>query len=163
MTNDDTRATALRTAMVDRIEHGFPHLTAPTLQVVRQVPRHAFVPDVDLETAYIDDAVVTRRDESGRSLSSISQPSMVAQMLDMLDLAPGHRVLEIGAGTGYCAALLAELVGPPGQVTTIDIDPDVTDEAHRNLDANGYSRVVVSCADGALGAAAGAPWDRILV
>ncbi|WP_335989901.1 methyltransferase, FxLD system [Glycomyces sp. MUSA5-2] len=163
VTDDDNRATALRTAMVDRIEHGFPHLTAPTLQVVRRVPRHAFVPEVDLATAYIDDAVVTRRDESGRSLSSISQPSMVAQMLDMLDLAPGHRVLEIGAGTGYCAALLAELVGPTGQVTTIDIDPDVTDEAHRHLDANGYSRVTVTCADGALGDANGAPWDRILV
>lgn len=163
MTDDASHATALRTALADQIEHDFPQLTAPTLAVVRQVPRHAFIPGVDLETAYIDDAVITRQDGEGRALSSISQPSLVAQMLDMLDLKPGHRVLEIGAGTGYCAALLAELVGPTGQVTTIDIDPDVTDEAHRKLDANGYSRVIVTCADGALGDPEGAPWDRILV
>jgi len=163
VTDDDTTATALRAALVDQIERDHPHLKPQIAATLRRVPRHRFVPGADLATAYIDDAVVTRRDETGRSLSSISQPSMVAQMLEMLDLAPGHRVLEIGAGTGYCAALLAELVGPTGQVTTIDIDPDVTDEAHRNLDASGYSRVVVSCADGALGDAGGAPWDRILV
>jgi protein-L-isoaspartate(D-aspartate) O-methyltransferase len=107
--------------------------------------------------------VVTRRDESCRALSSISQPSMVAQMLDILDLRAGLRVLEIGAGTGYCAALIAELVGPTGKVTTVDLDPEVTDEAHRNLDANGYSRVQITCADGALGEPSGAPWDRIIV
>ncbi|WP_166659569.1 methyltransferase, FxLD system [Glycomyces sp. NRRL B-16210] len=163
MTNDETNAAALRATLADRVERDFPHLNAETLEVVRQVPRHAFVPDVDLEAAYVDDAVVTRRDEHGRALSSISQPSMVAQMLDLLDLAPGHRVLEIGAGTGYCAALIAELVGPSGAVTTIDLDPEITDEAHRNLDATGYSRVTVTCADGALGDPEGAPWDRIIV
>ncbi|MEU6246088.1 methyltransferase, FxLD system [Glycomyces sp. NPDC047010] len=163
MSGHEMTAAVLRAAMCNQIERDFPHLSAPTLRVVRQVPRHVFVPDVDATTAYIDDAVVTRRDKAGRALSSISQPSMVALMLDLLDLRPGHRVLEIGAGTGYAAALIAELVGPTGQVTTIDIDPAVTDEAARNLDAAGYSRVAVTCADGALGDAAGAPWDRILV
>jgi protein-L-isoaspartate(D-aspartate) O-methyltransferase len=163
VTDDDTQATALRTALVDQIERDNPHVKPEIKAVIRRVPRHRFVPGEDVETAYIDDAVVTRRDEDGRSVSSISQPSLVAQMLDMLDLQPGHRVLEIGAGTGYCAALLAELVGPSGQVTTIDLDPEITDEAHRYLDANGYSRVTVTCGDGALGDAAGAPWDRILV
>lgn len=159
----EMKATALRAAMVDRVERDFPHLGTKTLKALRQVPRHVFVPEIDLEKAYIDDAVVTRRDGGGRSISSISQPSLVAQMLDMLDLRPGLRVLEIGAGTGYNAALLAEIVGPTGAVTTIDLDREITDEADRNLDAAGYSRVTVTCGDGALGDPAGAPWDRIIV
>ncbi|WP_026932060.1 hypothetical protein [Glycomyces tenuis] len=100
VTGHDTTATRLRAAMVDRVARDFPHLTAKTLKALRQVPRHAFVPEIDLETVYIDDAVVTRRDGDGRSISSISQPSLVVQMLDMLELRPGLRVLEIGAGTG---------------------------------------------------------------
>lgn len=163
VTNVETNAAELRAALADQVERDFPHLSPAILAALRRVPRHAFVPDVDLAAAYVDDAVVTRRDERGRALSSISQPSLVAQMLDLLDLRPGHRVLEVGAGTGYCAALIAELVGPAGAVTTIDLDPEITDEAHRNLDATGYSRVTVTCADGALGDPDGAPWDRILV
>lgn len=102
------RTHELRRALGDQITRDFQpsHLV---LEVIARIPRHAYIPDVDPETAYIDDAVVTRRDESGRARSSISQPSMVAQMFDMLDLRPGLRVLEIGAGTGYCAALIAEL------------------------------------------------------
>ena len=61
-------------------------------------------------------------------------------MLDQLDVHPGDRILEIGAGTGYNAALLAHLTGPDGQVTTVDIDPEVTTEARRALDATGTSR-----------------------
>jgi protein-L-isoaspartate(D-aspartate) O-methyltransferase len=163
VTDDEATAVELRTALAGQVARDLPHPNPSVVRALRRVLRHRFVPGVDVATAYIDDAVVTRRDAAGRALSSISQPSLVAQMLDMLDLQPGHRVLEIGAGTGYCAALLAELVGPSGQVTTIDLDPEVTDEAHRNLDANGYSRVTVTCGDGALGDAAGAPWDRILV
>lgn len=163
VTGHETKAAALRAAMADQVERDFPHLSAPTLAILRQVPRHAFIPEAELETAYINDAVITRHDPEGRTLSSISQPSMVAQMLDLLDLRSGHRVLEIGAGTGYCAALIAELVGPTGHVTTIDLDPEITDQAHHNLDRAGYSRITVTCADGALGDPAGAPWDRILV
>jgi protein-L-isoaspartate(D-aspartate) O-methyltransferase len=163
VTDDDMRAAALRAAMADQIERDYPQLSAGALALLRKVPRHRFIPGTNLETAYVDDAVITRRDSDGRSISSISQPSMVAQMLDMLDARPGMKVLEIGAGTGYCAALLAELVGTDGAVTTIDLDADITDEAARNLDATGYSRVTVTCGDGALGDPDGAPWDRILV
>jgi len=99
VTGHETKAAALRAAMADQVERDFPHLSAPTLAIFRQVPRHAFIPEVDLETAYINDAVITHRDPEGRTLSSISQPSMVAQMLDLLDLRSGQRVLEIGAGT----------------------------------------------------------------
>jgi protein-L-isoaspartate(D-aspartate) O-methyltransferase len=159
---DTARTRKLRQALTEQLAGEFQP-SGPVLAAIGRIPRHAFIPDIDIATAYVDDAVITRRDAEGQSVSSISQPSMVAQMLDMLDLRPGLRVLEIGAGTGYCAALIAEVVGPSGAVTTIDVDPDITDEAARNLDASGYSRVTVTCADGALGDPDGAPWDRILV
>ena len=76
-----------------------------------------------LGVVYSDEALITRRDDEGMPTSSASQPSVVAMMLEALDLEPGMRVLEIGAGTGYNAALMAEMVGDAGLVTTIDIDP----------------------------------------
>ncbi len=84
-------------------------------------------------------------------------------MLGQLDVRPGDHVLEIGAGTGYNAALVAELVGPQGSVTTIDIDPEITAHARRALDASGYSRTHVITGDGALGAPGHAPFTRIIV
>jgi protein-L-isoaspartate(D-aspartate) O-methyltransferase len=92
-----------------------------------------------------------------------SAPGIVAQMLEQLDVQPGHRVLEIGAGTGYNAALLAHLVGPDGHVTTIDIDGDVVDAARSGLAAAGYGNVHVICGDGEYGYPGHAPYDRIIV
>jgi protein-L-isoaspartate(D-aspartate) O-methyltransferase len=126
------------------------------------VPRHVFVPSVPLETAYIDDVVLMKRDEAGVAISSVSQPTVVALMLEQADVHPGHRVLEIGSG-GYNAALLRELVGPTGQVTTIDIDPDVTTRARQVLDEAGYPDVQVLRADGEFGCPESAPYDRIIV
>src|ERR1044072_8595046 len=76
-------------------------------EAFRLVPRHRFLPDFDPEAAYRDEPIVTKRDEEGRPISSSSQPAIMGIMLDQLDVRPGHRVLEIGAGTGYNAALLA--------------------------------------------------------
>jgi len=87
-------------------------------------------------------------------------------MIDMaclLDIAPGLRVLEIGAGTGYNAAVLAHLVGERGAVTTIDIDPEVGASAREHLAAAGFDRVAVVTADGWKGHATKAPYDRIEV
>ncbi|MGH3932646.1 MAG: hypothetical protein ACRDTF_22035 [Pseudonocardiaceae bacterium] len=89
---------------------------------MRAVPRHLFIPDSPAERAYSNENIVTCRDAEGVAVSSASAPGVVAGMLEQLDVQPGHRVLEIGAGTGYNAALLAQLVGPAGQVTTVDID-----------------------------------------
>src|SRR5207249_127779 len=80
-----------------------------------------------------------------------------------LDVRPEDRILEIGAGTGYNAALLAQLTGPGGQVTTVDIDPEVTAQARHALDTTGYGRVHVVTRDGALGDAEHAPYDRIIL
>ncbi|MET9023542.1 methyltransferase, FxLD system [Actinopolymorpha sp. NPDC004070] len=127
------------------------------------VPRHLFLPGVPAEEVYADEAVVTRRDADGTATSSSSQPAIMVIMLEQLDVRPGHRVLEIGAGTGYNAALLAHLAGPAGSVTTIDVQPDVADAARAALVAAGYDRVRVECGDGALGVPDGAPYDRVIV
>ena len=93
----------------------------------------------------------------GVTTSSASQPSMMAIMLEQLDLRPGHRVLEIGAGTGYNAALLARIVGPAGRVVAVDIDPDLIRDAARHLVDAGVRGVELVCGDGALGHPPGAP------
>jgi protein-L-isoaspartate(D-aspartate) O-methyltransferase len=129
---------------------------------LRTVPRHLFLPGLPPESAYRDDAIVTKRDADGLALSSSSQPAIMAIMLDQLDLAPGHRVLEIGAGTGYNAALMRYIVGPQGQVVSVDIDSDLTDQARSHLASAGYPDVTVVCADGAEGCEAHAPYDRVI-
>jgi protein-L-isoaspartate(D-aspartate) O-methyltransferase len=127
----------------------------------RRVPRHAFVPDVDLELTYRDTNIPTKL-KGGEIVSSSSQPAIMAIMLEQLAPGPGHRVLEIGAGTGYNAALLAEIVGPRGQVTAVDLDADTVARARDALGAAGYSNVRVEQADGMHGFADSAPYDRVI-
>ena len=126
------------------------------------VPRHLFLPEQRPEVAYQNDAIVTKRDETGQPISSSSQPTIMAIMLDQLDLAPGQRVLEIGAGTGYNAALISHVVGPSGEVTSVDIDPDLVGRAREHLVAAGFRDVTVVCADGAGGYPERAPYDRVI-
>jgi protein-L-isoaspartate O-methyltransferase len=103
---------------------------------------------------------VTKRDEAGQPISSSSQPAIMAIMLDQLDLAPGLRVLEIGAGTGYNAALLCSVVGA-SRVTTIDVDDELVTLATQRLRRLGHRPTAVA-GDGALGYRANSPFDRIL-
>ncbi len=130
----------------------------------RALPRHLFVPGVPLEQVYADEVIPTKF-EGNRSISSSSQPAIMAVMLEQLDPRPGQRVLEIGAGTGYNAALLAHIVGPDGYVTTVDIDDDIVESARAHLAAAGFgpNRVRVVRADGVLGYPEGAPYDRIIL
>jgi protein-L-isoaspartate(D-aspartate) O-methyltransferase len=128
----------------------------------RTVPRHVFVPEVTLERAYTQDTVVIKRDRHGATTSTVSAPSIQAMMLEQADLRPGMRVLEIGSG-GFNAALIAETVGPAGEVTSIDIDPDVVDRARSCLAQSGYGHVRVVLADGEDGCAEHGPFDRIIV
>ena len=118
--------------------------------------------DAVLDVVYSDRALVTRLDDEGRPTSSSSQPSLMARMLELLDLRPGMRVLEIGTGTGYNAALLAELVGDQRLVTTIDIQPDVVNQTRRLLTDLGYGDVRVLCGDGMDGAPDYGPFDRVI-
>jgi protein-L-isoaspartate(D-aspartate) O-methyltransferase len=139
-------------------------VTPSVIIAMNEVPRHLFVPGVSLTSAYADDAIVTKW-EGTQPVSSSSQPAMVAIMLEQLAVGKGMRVLEIGAGTGYNAALLAAICGPDGHVTTIDLDEDTAVAAHTHLQAAGCGpdRVTVICGDGALGWPDAAPYDRIIV
>lgn len=154
---------ALRDELVNRLSAA-GHVTTERIdEAFRRVPRHLFLPAVEPEKAYVDEAIVTRWESDGRPISSSSQPAVMAIMLEQLCVEPGQRVLEIGAGTGFNAALLAHLVGEVGTVTTIDIDADLAAQARRNLATAGLARVDVVCADGAEGWAANAPYDRIIL
>ena len=113
------------------------------------MPRHVFVASVPLQQAYADDVVHTKRDSTGVAISAASQPRIVAMMLERLGVEPGQRVLEIGAGTGYNAALLAHLVGDHGRVTTIEVDADIVAGARAALTAAGCTNVRVVLGDGA--------------
>jgi protein-L-isoaspartate(D-aspartate) O-methyltransferase len=129
---------------------------------LRDVPRHLFLPHLPPEEAYLDDAIVTKRDAEGQPISSSSQPAIMAIMLDQLALAAGQRVLEIGAGTGYNAALIRHIVGPSGAVVSVDIEPDLVETARGHLSSAGYPDVTVVTADGADGYPPGAPYDRVI-
>ena len=129
---------------------------------LRDVPRHLFLPHLPPEEAYLDDAIVTKRDAEGQPISSSSQPAIMAIMLDQLDLAPGYRVLEIGAGTGYNAALIRHIVGPSGTVVSVDIEANLVERARGHLASAGYPDVTVVAADGAEGYPPGAPYDRVI-
>ncbi|MFD9407900.1 methyltransferase domain-containing protein [Streptomyces sp. NPDC059989] len=147
------------------------------------VPRHVFVPyfwtgrgaghervweeDPDperrarwLRGVYADTPLATRL-RDGRLVSSSSQPSLMAKMLAALDVRDGDNVLEIGAGTGYNAALLCHRLGDE-LVTTVDLDEEITESARTHLARLGYHPEVVT-GDGARGCPARAPFDRIMV
>lgn len=114
-------------------------------QALRTVPRHLFVPEASIEDAYANKAITTKPGGAGgRPASCASVPTVVAMMLGQLDVQPGNRILEIGAGTGYDAALLAELAGDTGEVSTIDIHPDVTERAQHALHTAGYDTYACS-------------------
>lgn len=127
-----------------------------------RVPRHLFLPGLPLADAYADAPVYTKHDGAGTRISAASQPRIVAMMLEQLQIRPGQRILELGAGTGYNAALMAAATGPSGHVTTLDIDADLVTGAREHLAAAGVGNVEVLCADGALGHSDIAPYDRVI-
>lgn len=154
--------TMLNHALIETIKAN-GSLQDPAVEAAfRAVQRHHFLPEVDLERAYQDDAIGTRY-AGEQPISSSSQPSIMAIMLEQLGLLPGQRVLEIGAGTGYNAALMAHLVGPGGHVTALDIDQDIIDDAGRHLAAAGVAGVELVTADGVQGWPPRAPYDRIIL
>lgn len=158
----DADAARLRNTLVDQIRASGYARTPAVETALRTVPRHLFVPDAPLEDAYANVPVNIKYDTDGTSISCASQPGVVALMLDQLEARPGERILELGAGTGYNAALLAHLVGETGHVTTIDVDEDLVDGARAHLAAAGFTNVEALTRDGAVGHAAGAPYDRII-
>jgi protein-L-isoaspartate(D-aspartate) O-methyltransferase len=119
-----------------------------------RVPRHEFVPPALQHRAYENRPLPIGRDQT------ISQPYIVALMTDLLDPRPGDRVLEIGTGSGYQAAVLAELVG---HVYTIEIVPELGERARTTLERLGVANVTVRIGDGYLGWPEHAPFDGVIV
>jgi protein-L-isoaspartate(D-aspartate) O-methyltransferase len=115
----------------------------------------------NLELIYAANALATRQAD-GMPTSSTSLPALVAQMLELLELSAGQKVLEIGAGTGYNAALLAEITGDQRLVTTVDVQADVVEQTGRLLAGAGYPRIQVLVRDGFDGVPELAPFDRIV-
>jgi protein-L-isoaspartate(D-aspartate) O-methyltransferase len=161
VTHEDD-VSALRQLMVDQLKRS-NMVFAPRVEAAfRAVPRHLFLPTIPPERAYQNEAIVTKQLD-GVSVSSSTQPSAMAIMLEQLELEPGHNVLEIGAATGYNSALMSHIVGKTGSVTTMDIDEDLVAQARENLRRAGFDQVRVICADGGYGYPDAAPYDRIIL
>jgi protein-L-isoaspartate(D-aspartate) O-methyltransferase len=124
------------------------------LSVMAELPREVFVPAVSATSAYDDRALPI---ESGQT---ISQPYVVARMTELLDVEPGERILEIGTGSGYQAAILGRL---GATVRSIERWADLAASATEHLRGVGIENVEVVVADGSAGDPSGAPWDGILV
>lgn len=162
-TPSSDRAAHLRAQVVDELIAEGTIRSTQVEAAMRTVPRELFMPGVALDEVYhVYNGVVTKRDDAGNSISSVSAPQLQAHMLEQAHVAAGMHVLEVGSG-GYNAALLAEIVGSSGHVTTVDIDQDVTDRAQKLLGEAGYPQVDVRLADAEAGVADNAPYDCILV
>ncbi|MEM0358536.1 MAG: protein-L-isoaspartate(D-aspartate) O-methyltransferase [Candidatus Hadarchaeales archaeon] len=131
--------------------------TPSIIEAFRKVPREEFVPPSFRKHAYEDHPLSIGYGQT------ISAPSMIALMLESLKVERGQRVLEVGTGSGYNAALLAELVGREGKVVSIERIPALASFGRENLRKTGYEWVEVVVGDGTCGYPPGAPWDRILI
>lgn len=151
--SDPPEAKQLRARLVERtVELGVR--SRAVLDALRSIPRHAFVPEHTLENAYGDFPLSIGHD------ATISQPSLVGLMSEALDLTGHERVLEVGTGSGYQAAVLCQLAG---HVDTVEVVPDLAIRARRILAAVGCANVDVHDGDGWAGWPDGAPYDRIVV
>ncbi|RZM08606.1 MAG: hypothetical protein EOO88_49965, partial [Pedobacter sp.] len=149
-------------------------------QAFLSAPRHLFVPRfihpmtqqwIELEPQqleqylpilYTDRALAIYQPPNSPFVATISQPLLVLQMLDLLDIQPGHAVYEIGTGSGWNAALIGQLAGPQGRVYSTEIFPDLAHTSQQALLGVGGQSVTVLAADGSLGYEPGAPYDRII-
>ncbi|MEU9069891.1 MULTISPECIES: methyltransferase, FxLD system [Streptomyces] len=148
-------AARLRQAMAQMVIDGGWARSEPVRDALRTVPRHRFAPEATLADAYdgSDRSVITRRDDTGRAISSVSAAWLQADMLESLRLRPGAIVYEAGSG-GYNAELIAHAAGPNGRVVSVDIDPWVVRRTRAFLTEAGSGAVSVVEGDAALGAPA---------
>ena len=157
-----------------------PPISEATERAYLATPRHLFVKryrewgspewrqvtpenlEQHLATIYADRPLMLFGDDDSNVLSTISQPSFVLRMLDMLQLQPGQMVFELGAGSGWNAAMIGRLVAPEGRVFSLEIIPELARTAADTLQSLGITNVNVIAADGGDGYPAGAPYDRAI-
>ena len=126
-------------------------------KAMRKVPRHEFVPERVKKRAYIDSPQPIGEGQT------ISAPHMVAMMVENLDIEEGQKVLEVGGGMGYHAAVIAEIVGEEGEVYSIEYVASLAKTAQRKVESVGYHNVKIIQGDGSSGYGKDAPYDRISV
>jgi protein-L-isoaspartate(D-aspartate) O-methyltransferase len=131
--------------------------TAEVEKAFLEVPREKFVPEIIKNQAYLDTPL-----EIGNG-QTISAPHMVAIMCEALDIKKGQSILEIGAGSGYHAAIVSKLVGEKGHIYTVERFPSLADRAKKNLENAGIKNVTVETGDGSEGLPQHAPYERIYV
>ena len=159
--NEDQFA-ILRRTMVEQValhaDHvggrtGRAEIASPVMEAIGRIPRHAYVPVEMALYAYLDSPLPIG---CGKT---ISQPFIVALMTDLLEIGPEQRVLEIGTGLGYQAALLAELAA---EVYTVEVIEELAQSGRRRLDEQGYGNIRFRIGDGSLGWPDHAPFERII-
>ena len=169
--------------LLDQAQHSsyYEHpLTEATQKAYLATPRHLFIKryrewgmknwnevnednlESHLAKLYEDKALALFGDDRFNAPSTISQPSLVLYMLDMLQLEPGQKVFELGAGSGWNAALMGYLVGPEGHIYSSEIIPEVARTAKSCIEERGVKNVSIIEGDGGNGFAAGAPYDRAI-
>ncbi|MEI7556721.1 rRNA adenine N-6-methyltransferase family protein [Candidatus Chlorohelix sp.] len=161
-----SHAAELRAQLVELLKQGLAFNNPLIESAFLSIPREHFLPsELTLEKVYSDDAIVVKYTDDGMPSSSSSQPYLMADMLEVLQLAPGMKVLEIGAGVGYNAAIMAYIVGTQGQVISVELDAELAKNTYRKLQDLGepYSKIKVINADGAEGFEEDAPYDRVIV
>ena len=165
--------------LLDKIKEIYPSLSKNVINAYLETPRHLYVPtflktrtsswiNVNesnlqeyLDVIYSDNPLVIYLNSSNQH-STISQPSFVLKMIDMLDLHPGDKVFELGAGSGWNAALMGKMVGPHGSVTSLEIIPELAKRAKTSLLSNHVENVSVINADAGNGWQFMAPYDRAI-
>ncbi len=145
-----------RRRMVERLKEELG-ISEKVAKAMLKVPRHLFVPSPYEREAYLDTPLPIGKGQT------ISAPHMVAIMCDLLDLREGEKVLEVGGGSGYHAAVVAEIVGKRGKVIAIERIPELAERARRTLEYLGYDNVKVVVGDGTKGYEPEAPYDKIYV
>lgn len=155
----DTNSGRLRARLISQLRRqiGGGYISEQGLAAMGNVPRHLFVRESDRANAYEDYPLSIGHGQT------ISAPHMVGIMCSLLEIEKGMKILEIGGGSGYHAAVLAELTGPGGVVYSIERVTELAEFARQNLTDAGYKNVVVTTGDGTLGLSEHAPYDCITV
>ncbi|WP_041583586.1 protein-L-isoaspartate O-methyltransferase [Bdellovibrio bacteriovorus] len=135
-------------------------LSEKVVEAFYSQPRHLFVPEYTVEEAYEDHPLVLFNNPP--YVSTISQPSFVLRILDLLKLGPGQKVFELGTGSGWNTAMMAEIVGAAGKVVSVEVIAELAERAQKILRERNLPQVLVKAGDGFEGDAANAPYDRVI-
>lgn len=154
--NEEEIFEVMRRRLVDNLG-AYLLLGEKVREAMLRVPRHKFVPEYEQKEAYIDSPL-----DIGHG-QTISAPHMVAIMCELLELSEGNKVLEVGTGSGYNAAVMGEILGKKGHVYTVERIEALANFARENLRKTGCNNVTVVLEDGSMGYSDCAPYDRIAV